>query len=119
MSAWSASPLRNLIDNARKYGDGARVLFKISRSGSTARLAVVDEGPGLDPGARERMFERYWRGAADGEGRGLGLALVRAVAERYGGRAEAQPGPGGSGLEVSMTFGPLVGWHDGAPGVSR
>lgn len=110
--------LRNLIDNARKYAAGP-VLFKVSRSGNTARLAVIDEGPGLDAAACERMFERYWRGAADGEGRGLGLALVRAVAERYGGRAEAQSGPAGRGLEISMTFAPLVGWHDRTPDVSR
>jgi signal transduction histidine kinase len=108
--------LRNLLDNARKYALGARHI-RVSRDASNVRVAVVDEGPGLDPEARAHMFERYWRGAADGEGRGLGLALVRAVAERYGGRAEARLGPGGIGLEVSMTFGRLVEWHEGpAPG---
>jgi len=110
--------LRNLVDNARKYAAGPRVL-RVSRRGATARLAVIDDGPGLDVAARERMFERYWRGSADSEGRGLGLALVRAVAERYGGRAEACSGPGGRGLEVSMTFAPLVGWHDADPGAAR
>ena len=110
--------VRNLVDNARKYAAGPRVL-RVSRSGDMARLAVIDDGPGLDVAARERMFERYWRGSADSEGRGLGLALVRAVAERYGGRAEARSGPGGRGLEVSMTFAPLVGWHDGNPEISR
>jgi two-component system sensor histidine kinase QseC len=110
--------LRNLVDNAHKYAAGPRVL-RVSRSGAMARLAVVDDGPGLDVAARERMFERYWRGSADSEGRGLGLALVRAVAERYGGHAEARSGPGGRGLEVSMTFAPLVGWHDGDPGPAR
>jgi two-component system sensor histidine kinase QseC len=110
--------LRNLIDNASKYGAGA-VLLRVTRTGNVARLAVLDRGPGLDAAARERMFERYWRGSADGEGRGLGLALVRAVAERWGGRAEARPGPDGSGLEVSMTLAPLVGWHEDAPAASR
>ncbi len=105
--------LRNLLDNARKYASGPRVV-RVSREGTNVRVAVVDDGPGLDAPARERMFERYWRGSADGAGRGLGLALVRAVAERYGGRAEARPVPGGAGLEVSMTFEHLVGWHDGA-----
>jgi signal transduction histidine kinase len=110
--------LRNLVDNARKYAEGPRVV-RVSRSGPMARLAVIDDGPGLDAAARERMFERYWRGSADSGGRGLGLALVRAVAERYGGRAEARSGPGGRGLEVSMTLAPLVGWHDGNPEIAR
>jgi signal transduction histidine kinase len=105
--------LRNLVDNARKYASGARVI-RVSRRGADACLAVVDDGPGLDANARERMFERYWRGSADGEGRGLGLALVRAVAERYGGHAEARPAADGTGLEISMTFKHLVGWHVGS-----
>jgi signal transduction histidine kinase len=102
---------RNLFDNARKYGSGVRIV-RVSRDGSALRLAVIDGGPGLDRQARERMFERYWRGSADGDGRGLGLALVQAVAERHGGRAEAKPGPDGEGLEVAMTLGRVVGWHD-------
>jgi signal transduction histidine kinase len=102
---------RNLLDNAKKYGSGVRSV-RVSRDGAAVKLAVVDSGPGLDAGARERMFDRYWRGAADGDGRGLGLALVRAVAERYGGRAEARPGPDGVGLEVAMTLGRAVGWND-------
>jgi two-component system sensor histidine kinase QseC len=106
--------LRNLIDNARKYGSGAR-LVRVSREGSRVRLAVADQGPGLDHAALERMFDRYWRGSADGDGRGLGLALVRAVAERHGGEAGARPGPSGLGLEVSMTLDRVVGWHEPRP----
>jgi signal transduction histidine kinase len=107
--------LRNLVDNAGKYASGARLL-RVSREGEAVRLSVIDDGPGLEGPARERMFERYWRGSADGEGRGLGLALVRAVAERHGGRAEARTGHGGRGLEVSMTLDGLAGWHAEAPG---
>jgi signal transduction histidine kinase len=102
---------RNLVDNAKKYGAGVRVV-RVSREGAAVSLSVIDGGPGLDAGARERMFERYWRGAADGDGSGLGLALVKAVAERHGGEARAKPGPGGVGLEVAMTVGEAVGWSE-------
>jgi signal transduction histidine kinase len=61
------------------------------------------------------MFERFWRAAQDGHGSGLGLALVRAVAESHGGSSEARANPGGRGLEVSLTFGHVVGWHDAPP----
>jgi signal transduction histidine kinase len=108
--------LTNLLDNARKYGEGVRAV-SVSReaAGSAAlRVSVVDAGPGVDDAARTRMFDRYWRGSEDGDGSGLGLALVRAVAERHGGTAEARPGPAGRGLDVSMTLGHVVGWHDEA-----
>jgi len=108
--------LTNLLDNARKYGAGVRAV-SVSREvqdAAAVRVSVVDAGPGVDEAARGKMFDRYWRGSADGDGSGLGLALVRAVAERHGGKAEARPGPEGRGLDVSMTLGQLVGWHDQA-----
>lgn len=106
-----ALALRNLLDNARKYAGGAQAV-RVSRSGDAVQLAVLDSGPGLDNAARARMFDRYWRGTADGEGRGLGLALVRAVAERHGGHVRASPGPDGRGLDVAMTLGRILGWHE-------
>lgn len=109
-----ALALRNLLDNARKYAGGAEAV-RVSRLGDAVQLAVLDQGPGLGDAARARMFDRYWRGTADGEGRGLGLALVRAVAERHGGAVHACPGPDGKGLDVSMTLGSVVGWHEPRP----
>ncbi len=108
--------VRNLLDNADKHGRGACTL-RVSRDATDARIAVVDRGMGLDADGRARMFDRYWRQSADGQGRGLGLALVKAVAERHDGKVGAQPGPDGAGLEVSLTLGRVVGWHE--PGVSR
>ncbi len=104
--------LQNLLDNAHKYSGHAARAVRVSREGEQARLAVLDDGPGADAEARDKMFDRYWRGSGDGEGSGLGLALVRAVAERHGGKAEAVPGASGKGLEVAMTLGKAVGWHD-------
>ena len=104
--------VRNLLDNATKYSGHAATTVRVSRDGALVTLAVLDDGAGLDADARAKMFDRYWRGAQGGEGSGLGLALVRAVAERHGGRASARPNPGGRGLEVSVSFGHVVGWHD-------
>jgi signal transduction histidine kinase len=60
------------------------------------------------------MFERHWRGAGAQAGSGLGLALVRAVATRYGGDAAARPNADGLGLEVSFSLGPVLEWHEGS-----
>ncbi|HWB67854.1 MAG TPA: HAMP domain-containing sensor histidine kinase [Mycobacteriales bacterium] len=92
--------LRNLLDNARMHGGGVTA---VAVEPSPAGIAVVvdDEGPGVAPQERERIFERFARGSGgrrrgSGGGSGLGLALVREHAEVHGGtvRAEARPGGG-------------------------
>ncbi|HEX4341605.1 MAG TPA: HAMP domain-containing sensor histidine kinase [Polyangiaceae bacterium] len=102
--------LRNLLENAEKYSGSPARVVRITREASGIRVAVIDDGPGLGDDARSRMFDRHWRGGT-GAGTGLGLALVRAVAERHGGSVAAQPNAGAPGLEVSMTFGNALGWH--------
>jgi len=100
--------VRNLLENARRYGrpvaavDGpqqADVRLTLAREpGGTILLAVEDRGPGVPPEHRERIFEPFFRlpGASEREGGvGLGLALVRTIAERHGGRIRCEGREGG------------------------
>ena len=87
--------LINLIDNAIRYaGRGAEVTVSVHTEGERVRLSVRDNGPGLDAEQRQAAFGRFVRVAHDGPGCGLGLAIVREIAERHGGQAmlrAAQP----------------------------
>ncbi|MFT7771649.1 sensor histidine kinase [Roseateles sp.] len=84
--------LVNLIDNAVRYaGSGATLTVRLRRAGDDLWLDVEDDGPGIEPELRERVFERFVRGATTGEGCGLGLAIVREIAERHGGSAQLLP----------------------------
>ena len=90
--------VRNLLENARRYSDGP-VTVEVGREGGMAVLRVRDQGPGVPPDQRERIFEPFYRlpGASEREGGvGLGLALVRSITQRHSGsvRCEDQSGPG-------------------------
>jgi signal transduction histidine kinase len=89
--------LANLVDNALRYGDG-EITLRSRRNGDGLELEVSDQGEGFAPGFAERAFERFARGdrarTRTREGSGLGLSIVRAIAEAHGGRAELVPGPG-------------------------
>jgi two-component system sensor histidine kinase TctE len=79
--------LANLVDNALRYaGRGSEVTVHAERRGALAILEVRDTGPGVPAADRERMFERFARGATGGDGAGLGLPIVREIVERHGGR---------------------------------
>ena len=82
--------LRNLLDNAVKYTPaGGRVDASLQRQGASLCLRVEDSGPGIADAERERVFDRFYRvpGAA-ATGNGLGLAIVRAIAEGHDGTLE-------------------------------
>jgi two-component system, OmpR family, sensor histidine kinase TctE len=86
----------NLVDNAIRYtGRGAEVTVSLAVDGDEAVVRVADNGPGLPAEQREAVFGRFVRGTQEGPGCGLGLAIVREIAQRHGGRAALQPGSGG------------------------
>lgn len=85
----------NLIDNALKYAPGTEVVtVRVHREGGTVVVRVIDRGPGVPIEERDRIFERFVRGSTVGapsqrpvRGSGIGLALVKHIAESHGGRA--------------------------------
>jgi signal transduction histidine kinase len=97
--------LRNLLENARRYGAG-EIEVTIACADRAATIRVCDRGPGVPAEYRERIFEAFFRlpGHAEREGGvGLGLSLVKQIAERHGGSAlcEARDG-GGSCFVITL-----------------
>jgi signal transduction histidine kinase len=89
--------IRNLLENARRYGAGEIELL-LESTGDRARVRVNDRGPGVPVALRERIFEPFYRlpGASEREGGvGLGLALVKSIVERHGGAVRCEDRPGG------------------------
>jgi signal transduction histidine kinase len=85
--------VENMLANARMHGPAqGEVTLSLRSDGRHARLSVSDEGPGPPASERDHIFERFWRGAQAGSrpGSGLGLALVKAIAERHGGSVTVQ-----------------------------
>ena len=74
----------NLLDNARRHARSA-VRLRVFAEGDQAVVEVEDDGPGVDPADRERVFERFFSSRPQGEGSGLGLAIARWVARSHGG----------------------------------
>jgi two-component system phosphate regulon sensor histidine kinase PhoR len=97
----------NLVDNALKYApDGGVITVRAAREGPSVLVRVIDQGPGVAPEDRLRIWERFVRGGAAHasrekgkspvRGSGIGLALVKHIAESHGGRAwvDSEPGRG-------------------------
>jgi heavy metal sensor kinase len=90
----------NVLDNAIKYSpDGATVAMRVERVGDEALLAISDEGPGIPPEHRERIFDRFFRVDAsrsrNGGGAGLGLAIAKWAVEIHGGHITVTDRSGG------------------------
>jgi two-component system sensor histidine kinase TctE len=95
----------NLVDNAARYG-ARNVKLATRTSGAHAVLEVEDDGPGIPPQERTRIFERFHRLAgAPSEGSGLGLAIVAEIAQRHGAAVSVEDARGGStGTRVVVSF---------------
>ncbi len=98
----------NLLDNTRVHTPaGTPVQVTLARTGDDVTVTVRDEGPGLDPGAGERVFERFYRGdparSRETGGAGLGLSIVAAIVEAHGGSVSAStPTGGGASFQVRL-----------------
>jgi len=95
--------LRNLLDNAVRYTPpGGSVLARTRATAEHAILEISDTGPGIAAEHRQRVFDRFYRHTATTEtGSGLGLSIVRAIAERHGAEVLLEDAPGG-GLRVTV-----------------
>ncbi|MEO6834963.1 MAG: HAMP domain-containing sensor histidine kinase [Candidatus Tumulicola sp.] len=93
---------RNLLENAVRHAR-ADVRVASLRHGRTCEIVVEDDGEGIPPEDRERVFERFYRRSDDGAGTGLGLAIVRWIADAHAGSVTvAQAGAGGARFVASL-----------------
>jgi two-component system sensor histidine kinase TctE len=97
--------ISNLIDNALCYaGSGSRVTLTVHDS-PTPSIVVEDDGPGIAPEERDRIFERFYRlQNPKVPGCGLGLAIVREIVKSHSGKIEVEPGQGSKGARFTISF---------------
>ena len=97
--------VRNLLANADRHAT-TRITVSLAAHAGTARLVVADDGPGVPPDQRDRVFDRFFRGdearAHDDGSTGLGLAIVRSVAEQHAGTATLEAGGPGAVFVVEL-----------------
>jgi len=98
---------RNLLENARRHGAGTPVQVRAWREPSGPAFEVLDRGPGVPEAERERIFDPFYRVSGRGEsagGVGLGLSLVRQIAQRHAASVACLPREGG-GSRFEVRFG--------------
>jgi two-component system sensor histidine kinase KdpD len=107
-----------LVDNAAKYSFPGSLIRVAAKAGAdtTVNLIVEDQGPGIPPELRERVFDKFFRAMRDGDlgrpsGTGMGLAIAQGIAEAHGGRIWIEDGAGGRGTKfvVALPIGDTAG----------
>jgi two-component system sensor histidine kinase QseC len=98
--------LRNLIDNAvRHTGAGTTVEIKVRQEHGQSCLSVTDNGPGIPETERERVAERFYRPAGtSASGSGLGLSIVKRIAEIHAASLQLAKAENGTGLSITVVF---------------
>ncbi|MEQ1532783.1 MAG: sensor histidine kinase [Sideroxydans sp.] len=98
--------LNNLIDNAIRYTPaGGHITVSVNEDTQGAQLSVEDNGTGIEPQHRERVFERFYRVLGSGQsGSGIGLAIVAEVAKRHGAELKLEAGNEGVGTRINVLF---------------
>ena len=100
--------LRNLLDNAVRHSpEGGLVRVEARSDGDRVHISVLDEGPGVPPEERDRVFDPFFRAASErrrDDGSGLGLAIVREIARVHGGDVTVEQGPGGKGARFRASL---------------
>ena len=91
----------NLVENAVRHSGESELRMLLTAEKSRLRIEVMDRGRDLPASIQADLFQPYARGAESG-GTGLGLTIVRKIAEAHGGCAKVKPGPGGKGLMASL-----------------
>ncbi|MBO46701.1 MAG: hypothetical protein CMJ96_07375 [Planctomycetes bacterium] len=100
--------LRNLLENAIKYGEGSRISMSLRKENGNAVLRILDQGRGFSTEERPRLFERFWRAGDErvrtAQGTGLGLYLVSELVRAQSAKVEAQSSGLGKGAEFKITW---------------
>lgn len=103
----AAQLIGNLLDNAIRYNrENGSVVVRVMAGRDGARVEIEDDGPGIAPADRDKVWERFYRvpGSSATTGSGLGLPIVRALADRIGAHVELNPGRGGRGVLATVLF---------------
>ena len=110
-----------LIDNAAKYSiAGSRIRVSAQRTGNEMiQMSVEDEGRGVPPDLRERVFDKFFRATRDGDvstreptGTGMGLAIAKGIVEAHGGKIWIESANGGKGKGTRVVFTLPIGDED-------
>jgi two-component system sensor histidine kinase TctE len=97
--------LSNLIDNAFRYGDASGSVSVIVENGTRPSLSVLDDGPGIPDEERPRIFERFYRmPGSNGQGCGLGLAIVAEIARLHHSSVDVDAGSNRRGSRFTVMF---------------